>query len=118
MTRSTTGYNRGDVVLVPFPFSDLTATKKRPAVVISSRNYNRASMDVVIMAITSNVSTPIGIGESLIQDWETAGLLVPSAVKAAISTLEQSLVLRTLGALTKRDMLSLDKSLRQLLELS
>jgi mRNA-degrading endonuclease toxin of MazEF toxin-antitoxin module len=39
-------YNKGDVVLVPFPFSDQTTTKKRPAVIISSDTYNDASQDV------------------------------------------------------------------------
>ena len=48
-----THYNRGDVVLVPFPFSDQTTTKKRPAVIISSNTYNDTSRDIVIMAITS-----------------------------------------------------------------
>ena len=46
-------YERGDVVLVPFPFSDQSASKKRPAVIISSDRYNKLSSDVVIMAITS-----------------------------------------------------------------
>jgi mRNA-degrading endonuclease toxin of MazEF toxin-antitoxin module len=35
-----TAYERGDIVLVPFPFSDQTTTKKRPAVVVTSNNYN------------------------------------------------------------------------------
>ena len=35
-----TTYNHGDVILVPFPFSNQSATKKRPAVVISSNAYN------------------------------------------------------------------------------
>ena len=48
-----THYNRGDVVLVPFPFSDQTTTKKRPAVIISSNTYNDTFRDIVIMAITS-----------------------------------------------------------------
>jgi len=47
-----TRYNKGDVVLVPFPFSDQTTTKKRPAVIISSDTYNDTSQDIVIMAIT------------------------------------------------------------------
>jgi mRNA interferase MazF len=38
-----TAYERGDIVLVPFPFSDQTTTKKRPAVVISSSRYNAVS---------------------------------------------------------------------------
>jgi len=43
----------GDVVLVPFPFTSQTTSKKRPAVVISSRAYNFAKPDLVMMAITS-----------------------------------------------------------------
>ena len=38
-TAFMTNYKFGDVVLVPFPFSNLTQEKKRPAVVISSENY-------------------------------------------------------------------------------
>ncbi|PIW85461.1 MAG: hypothetical protein COZ95_04435 [Nitrospirae bacterium CG_4_8_14_3_um_filter_50_41] len=48
-------YKRGDVVLVPFPFSDQTATKKRPAIVISSSAYNEVSQDTVILAVTSRI---------------------------------------------------------------
>ncbi len=61
-----THYNRGDVVLVPFPFSDQTTTKKRPAVIISSNTYNDTSRDIVIMAITSQARGNIGIGECMI----------------------------------------------------
>jgi len=43
----------GDVVLVPFPFTSQTTSKKRPAVVVSNRAYNIAWPDVVVMAITS-----------------------------------------------------------------
>ena len=37
-----TGYEFGDVVLVPFPFTDQSAIKRRPAIVISSAAYHRA----------------------------------------------------------------------------
>ena len=50
-----TGYEKGDVILVPFPFSNQSAVKKRPAIVISSNAYNKISSDVVIMAITSQI---------------------------------------------------------------
>jgi mRNA interferase MazF len=62
-----TAYERGDVVLVPFPFTDQTTIKKRPAVVISSNNYNNTSPDIVIMAITSRTEKTFGIGECMIK---------------------------------------------------
>lgn len=63
-----TAYKRGDIVLVPFLFSDQTTTKKRPAVVVTSNNYNEASLDIVIMAITSQAEKTLGIGECLIKN--------------------------------------------------
>ncbi len=46
---------KDDIVLVPFPFSDQTAVKKRPAVIISSSQYNTTSQDIIIMAVTSRI---------------------------------------------------------------
>ena len=59
----------GDVVLVSFPFTDQLGAKKRPAVIISSKAYNANRRDLVIMAITSQVRTPLGFGEALVADW-------------------------------------------------
>ena len=61
-----TRYNRGDVILVPFPFSDQTTAKKRPAIIVSSDTYNSISQDIVIMAITGQIRSHIGVGEFLI----------------------------------------------------
>jgi mRNA interferase MazF len=51
-----TAYNFGDIILVPFPFTDQTYSKKRPAIIISSNTYNQQKPDLIIMAITSQVS--------------------------------------------------------------
>ena len=110
-----TAYKRGDVVLVPFPFSNQTDAKKRPAVIISSDAYNNISSDIVIMAITSQTEKTIGIGECLIQDWRDAGLLKPSAVKPAIATIEQTLVLKKLGKISLQDLISMDTALKEFL---
>ena len=110
-----TAYERGDVVLVPFPFSNQTDAKKRPAVIISSDAYNNISSDIVIMAITSQPEKTIGIGECLIQDWRDAGLLKPSAIKPAISTIEQTLVLKKLGKISLQDLTSMDTALKEFL---
>jgi mRNA interferase MazF len=50
---STTRYRRGDIVLVSFPFTDLTSSKRRPALVVSPDSFNQAMQDVVLAAITS-----------------------------------------------------------------
>ncbi len=52
-----TPFEFGDIVLVPFPFTDQSATKKRPAVVISSHTYNSERPDLIIMAVTSQGQT-------------------------------------------------------------
>ncbi|TVM03886.1 MAG: type II toxin-antitoxin system PemK/MazF family toxin [Candidatus Brocadia sp. WS118] len=98
-----TTYNKGDIVIVPFPFSDQTATKKRPAVIISSNQYNNTSPDIVIMAVTSKTDKNLTTGECLINNWQDAGLLKPSAIKPAISTIEQTLVLKKLGKLSQKE---------------
>ena len=112
-----TRYNRGDVILVPFPFSDQTVTKKRPAIIVSSDTYNSTSQDVVIMAITGQIRGRIGVGEFMIEDWQGAGLLRPSVVKSAISTIEQRLVVKMLGRLSSKDLSTLERALKELFDL-
>ena len=92
-----------NVVLVPFPFSDQSRTKKRPAVVVSSASYNASRRDIVIMAITSQVRTPLGFGEALLGDWQAAGLIKTSVLKPVFTTIEQGLVVRTMGQLNAAD---------------
>lgn len=48
-----TTYEFGDVLLVPFPFTDQTTSKNRPTVVISSSAYNAARPDLILMAVSS-----------------------------------------------------------------
>jgi mRNA interferase MazF len=70
------------------------------------------SQDIVIMAVTSQTEWSFDIGECLVKDWEGAGLLKPSAIKTPISTIEQRVVLRKLGALSADDPASLNNLLR------
>ena len=87
---NTTGYNFGDVVLVPFPFTDQTASKKRPAVVVSADAYHQRRLDVILMAVTSQILRPAGaLGEVLISDWQGAGLPKASLIKPVLATIEQ-----------------------------
>lgn len=112
-----TAYKKGDIVLVPFPFSNQLSVKKRPAVIISSNTYNNISSDIVIMAVTSQIEKTISVGECIIAKWQDAGLLKPSAIKSAISTIEKPLVIKKLGALLNDDVISLDNALKAFLDL-
>ena len=104
---ATSRFSFGDVVLVPFPFTDQSGTKKRPAVVVSSNGYNTSRRDIVIMAITSQVRTPLGFGEAMVGDWQGAGLVKESVLKPVLTTIEPALVLRVMGHLSAADIKTL-----------
>jgi len=112
---NTTSFEFGDVILVPFPFTDQTTTKKRPAVVISSQAYQNERPDLILMAITSQTRSRTTIGEITIKNWQEAGLIKPSVLKPLITTIEKTLVLRTMGKLTPTDQKSLHEALGKIL---
>ncbi len=103
MTPSTIHYSFGDIVLVKFPFTNLQATKQRPAVIISSQLYNINRPDIILMAVTSRIPTPLSPDEAKIQKWKEAGLVKPSVFKPLIATIEKNQIIRTLGNITSED---------------
>ncbi len=107
----------GDIVLVSFPFTDQTTTKKRPAIVISSAAYNSARPDIIFMAVTSQLRAAAVLGEVWLTEWQAAGLLKPSAAKPVIATIERSLVIDQLGSLAKVDSEMLRLALCQIIDL-
>lgn len=110
-----TGYKLGDLVLVPFPFTDQSAVKRRPAVVISSPAYHQARPDLLIMAVTSQQPSTLSVGEVQVQDWQGAGLLKPSVLKPVLTTIDPALVLKKLGRLTPADQAALRQALSAIL---
>src|SRR5437764_13894126 len=80
-------YSKNEVILVRYPFSNLSGSKIRPAVVVNDAHI---SQDVIIVPLTSKVS-PLLVGEFVLANWKVAGLNVPSAAKRGIYTVHQSL---------------------------
>jgi mRNA interferase MazF len=112
MMPSTTGFSFGDIVLVTFPFTDHRAAKRRPAIVVSSAEYHRRRLDVVLMAVSARSSPrSVNPGEVVIAHWRKAGLLRPSIVKPVLGTFERGL-LRKLGVLQEGDHHALRRALR------
>ena len=112
---NTTSFDFADVVLVPFPFTDQSTTKKRPAVVISSAAYHRQRYDLILMAITSQFKPAQTVGELAVQHWQAAGLIKPSMLKPLITTIETGLVLRIMGKLHADDRGALRRALDDIL---
>ncbi len=90
-----------DVVIVPFPFSDRTAVKRRPAVVVSSSEFNEAHECRILAMVTSaKTRWPSDVA---LQDWRDAGLNVACWVRLKLFTLDDALILGKAGILSKRD---------------
>ena len=105
---------RGDVVLVRFVFSDETGAKHRPAVIVSSDEYNRGRQEAIMAAITSNVQRLL-LGDHRIDGWQEAGLLFPSVATGVLRTIKQTMIQRRLGVMPPADMQAIrDKLARAL----
>jgi len=112
---STSAYEFGDIVLVPFPFTDQTGNKKRPAVVVSSDAYHIARPDLILLAVTSQVRPGTAFAEATVDQWKQSGLLRPSVIKPVVATIERRLALKKLGRLQLRDRSVLQRILDQIL---
>lgn len=90
----------GAIVLLPFPYTNLKASKVRPAVVLSRREYNAASHDVVVCGMTSNLANAAHSVLVSQRDLAEGTLLADSRVKAdKVQTLDQSIVRKQIGRL-------------------
>ena len=92
-------YSKHDVILVRYPFSDLSSSKVRPAVVVSTPH---SSQDILVTPLTSKTGSLLA-GEFVLSEWVAAGLNVATAVKRGVYTVHKSLVIKVIGQLVKAD---------------
>jgi mRNA interferase MazF len=95
---------------VPFPFTDLSSTKRRPALIVSPDIYN-AGKDVVIAYVTSQLNSKPLFGDYKLQKWNEAGLPKPSLVRMKFATLDKSIIVKRLGTLETVDSEEIEKIL-------
>ncbi len=93
---------KGDIVLVPFPFTDLSAAKVRPAVVLW---VDTVGNDVTLCFISSQNTNNLSFEEFFLEpsdsDFASTGLKVASKVRVTrVATVEQRLINRRIGKLT------------------
>ena len=101
-------YSKNDIILVQYPFSDLSSSKVRPAVVVSAPHV---SQDILITPLTSKTGTLLE-GEFVLSEWAAAGLNVATAVKRGLYTVHKNLVVKVIGKLADADVELLEQSLR------
>lgn len=95
-----TAYKLRDVILVPFPFSDLSYSKRRPALVLVDIP-NRE--ELICMMLTSTLSTDPQV-DVVIEDFNSAGLPKPTVARVSrLFTLKQSLVNKRLGVMKEKE---------------
>lgn len=92
-------YEKGKIILVPFPFTDLSASKVRPAVIVSQ---NLQGEDVVVAFISSQKSPKLQKTDILLNEkqkfFQKTGLKTTSVIKVGkLATLEQKIILGELG---------------------
>ena len=110
-----TVYKRKDVILVPFPFSDLSYSKKRPALVLADIHERD---ELICMMLTSALSIDPKIDIS-IKDIDSAGLPKPTVARISrLFTLKQSLVIKKLGIIGEEEFGDIVRRLIKLLNVS
>lgn len=110
-------FRKGDILLVSYPYTDLTTVKTRPAVVVSSDSYHNEQPDVILAALTTNVAGATGSLDYVLQDWQPAGLRFPTAFKPVIITLDPSRIVYSIGALSTADLGEIESRLRAAFDL-
>ena len=92
----------GDVVVVPFPFTDMTLTKVRPAVAVSSEDFSARHGHSILAMITTGTRSawPTDVA---IQDLAAAGLQFPSVVRWKLFTLVNAQIAARIGRLSLAD---------------
>ncbi len=113
--KSGINFEQGEIVFVPFPFTNLRSTKKRPVLIISKTDYNQNSIDFISCGITSNIKTA---GYSVLidnKDLQKGYLPKPSRIKVnTIFTLEKSSVIRSYGKVKEEVMKKVKEELYKL----
>ena len=105
------GFVRGEVVVVPFPFSDLSSSKKRPAYVIA----DLLGDDIILCQITSSRNDCYSVSLSA-EDFQTGQLPTKSSIRPnRLFTADKSIIQYKIGLLTKHKIKNIEESVINLI---
>ncbi|MEG3085937.1 type II toxin-antitoxin system PemK/MazF family toxin [Sphingomonas sp. PB4P5] len=110
-------FDAGDVVVVPFPFTDSKATKRRPALVLSNAELFGGSTGHSVLAMITSAKRSTWPLDIEVLDRTAAGLPVPCVVRMKLFTLDNRFIERRAGQLDRHDRARVAESLAKLLTL-
>jgi len=100
-------FKQGEIVLLPFPFDDLSRAKTRLALIISSDEFNQISRTVIVVGITSNIQSGfqelnVLIEGRDIQRYPGTKPIIPSIIKPyVIFAINKRLIIKKIGILNE-----------------
>ena len=95
-------YDPFSIVIVPFPFTDTQHTKRRPALVLSSKLHQKDTNHITLLMITSAKHSNWK-SDYLIQDLQSTHLTTPSIIRQKLFTIDNRLLIGGLGKLSTQD---------------
>jgi mRNA interferase MazF len=103
MTKTGTTPEQGDILLIPVPFTDLSSQKRRPVIVISNDSYNRSCLDLIVVAMTSNLTISAYGFQITNADLVDGALNRPGSVRAdKVYTLARSIAIKKFGKVSSK----------------
>lgn len=105
--------NKGDIVLIPFPFTDLSGIKNRPALISID-----GESDLTVSFITTQIKWQEDF-DVKIEPSPTNGIKRTSLIRLSkLATIDKELVIGKLGNLTKEELIAIDKNLIEIFKLT
>lgn len=104
----------GEVAIVPFPFTDIAVAKPRPALTLSAREANEAN-GATLFAMITTAQRSRWPSDVPLTDGAAAGLSDTSLVRLKLFTLDNRLVSRVIGNLSRRDRAAVHKMLKSVI---
>ena len=110
-------YKQKEIVLVPFPYSDLSTIKRRPVLIISNESYNDSFDDVIVCAISSNKFKDEFSIDLVNDDLETGSLPEPSVIKVhKLFTIHKSKIVKRFSLLKQEAFLRVTHKFNELIK--
>ena len=105
-----------DLLLVPFPFSDQSGRKIRPVIVISNKEFNDYSEDLLIVGVTSNITKDKYTVNLINNDLEEGKLFTECCIKVEnILKIDKELIIKKIGKIKKEKLKSITEKIIEMI---